>query len=177
MSINIDHKDGVKRNNAPTNLGFVPQKQNLEGTGDLKEVLNLRNLINAYTLTGKYTDSYKAYEAEDEFEAEYHYLKGATFVDELNNNKLVFEYVGAMELSDIPENYVEEICNAMVDTNYNYLISVLNNNKNITVRWSKIEGTTSDYIIYHGGDISTEVPEEYKGYKYVEVVKGVWRKL
>ncbi len=177
MSFNIHHKDGVKRNNAPTNLGFVQQKRNLDGIDGMKEVLRLSNLTNTYTLSGTYTDSYKAYEAEDGFEPEYHYLKGATFIDELNRNKLIFEYTGAMELCDIPEDYVEEICNFIVGSAYDYLIDSLNTHKDVTVVCTKIEKTTSDYIIYRGVGIDTEIPEEYKSYKYIEVVNGVWRKL
>jgi len=43
----------------------------------------------------------------------------------------------------------ESICNGIRNSAYEYLINVLNTNNNITVHWSQIEGTTSDYDIYY----------------------------
>lgn len=62
------------------------------------------------------------------------------YYNEESDNLIVF--------NPIDDENTEDVCNSISDENYNYLIRFLNNNKHVVVYWSKVEGTTSDYIIF-----------------------------
>jgi len=105
------------------------------------------------------------------------------YYDNINNNMIVFEpYDKGLD--------VDSICNGINNTAYSYLINELNNNKNVIVYWSQIEGTTSDYNIYYDElpntlldksckEIINSMPniETIIGYKYIEVKNGIERKI
>ena len=83
----------------------------------------------------------------------------------------------------------ESICNGISSEAYQYLIEDLNAAEPIIVEWSQVEGTTSDYTIYH--DINPKdllglnansmlkildkavTNERIPNYKYTEVFAGV----
>jgi hypothetical protein len=137
--------------------------------------LELRNLQNIYTPTEVSYDKELADWCEDEEEI-YEYSVSKTFVDKKNNNKIIFTFYGALNKEDIPEDFVYDICNGIRSGSYNYLINVLNNNRNVKVEWSQIEGTTSDYTIYYD-DIEADNPEVACGYKYTERKEGKWYRI
>lgn len=86
---------------------------------------------------------------------EYENIYLTSFYNVDNNNMILFD------TSDCDEITVESICNATVSKGaYDYLIDVLNNNKNILVYWSQVEGTTSDYTIYYDSDNEALVNDE-----------------
>jgi hypothetical protein len=84
-----------------------------------------------------------------------------------NNNLILFD-------SDSSEDAVS-VFNCTRDSMYLYLINALNINKNIIVYWSKIPGTTSDYIIFY--DVNTDIiknkscnnDNEVSGYTLYEI--------
>lgn len=135
--------------------------------------LELRNLHNIYVPTEVSYDKELAEWCEDDEEI-YEYSASKTFVDEINNNKIICTFYGVMNKEDIPEDFVSNICNGIRDSAYNYLINVLNNNRNIIVKWTQIEGTTSDYDILFD-DIKAE--SFGVGYKYRERKNGKWYKI
>ena len=122
--------------------------------------LFLRNLNYGFYYSGAY-------------ECENGYL--TSFYNSDNNNMILFD------TNDSDEITVESICNSTVSYGaYEYLIDVLNNNKDILVYWSQVEGTTSDYTIYYNSDNESlidetlELPEALKvdnftSYKFNEV--------
>lgn len=69
-------------------------------------------------------------------------VKKDIFYDEENNNLFLFSTYGDCD--------IEGIVNGIKGERYDYLVNTLNNNKNLIIDWFKLEGTTSDYIIYHG---------------------------
>lgn len=71
-------------------------------------------------------------------------VKKDLFYDEESNNLFLFSTYGDCD--------IEGIVNSIKGERYDYLINTLNNNKNLIIDWFKLEGTTSDYIIYHGLD-------------------------
>lgn len=100
------------------------------------------------------------------------------------NNMLLFD------TSDCDEITVESICNCTVSEGaYEHLIDILNNNKNILVCWSQVEGTTSDYTIYYDIDnellindetdidVALEVNEGDRWYKFNEVRNKTRQKI
>ncbi len=105
------------------------------------------------------------------------------FYDETNNNLIIF--------NPLDEGIdTESICNGISNKAYLYLINELNANKNLVIEWSQIEGTTSDYVIYHDLEpldfvdkahekIIKTLPKvkECFGYKYVEIKNGKERKI
>lgn len=84
-----------------------------------------------------------------------------------SNNLILFD------TSDCDEITVESICNATVSKgSYEYLIDVLNTNKNVLVYWSQVEGTTSDYIIYYDSDNEALIDEEIDISKALETINN-----
>lgn len=109
--------------------------------------------------------------------------RNEVFYDEINSNMIIFK-------SYDKEVDTDSICNSIRDKAYTYLINELNNNKNIIVYWSQVEGTTSDYNIYYDLNPSDLVGKTYKeivgslpslktifAYKYVEIKNGIERKI
>lgn len=47
-----------------------------------------------------------------------------------------------------PEEKIDLVFNGISTRAYEYLINFMNNNNNLIIHWSKVEGTTSDYTIY-----------------------------
>jgi hypothetical protein len=87
------------------------------------EYLSLRKLFAEYQKTNK------GYRKE-------------VFYNGHNNNLIVF-YPCDISCDTI------SICNSISEEVYDYLIHTLNTNKGVTVLWSQVEGTTSDYTIFY----------------------------
>lgn len=85
------------------------------------------------------------------------------------------------------EEYLDDTCeipNHISTSAYNYICNILNNNDNITVFWSQVYQTTSDYTIIYGkyitdGDECRRYLEDHStfGYKYLDILEdGTCRK-
>ena len=64
------------------------------------------------------------------------------YYDKLNNNMIIFN----------PCNKgldVNSVCNCINNTAYSYLVNELNNTTCLTIYWSQVDGTTSDYNMYY----------------------------
>jgi len=109
--------------------------------------------------------------------------RNETYYDKTNNNMIIFHPCH----KDID---TDSICNSIRDKAYLYLMNELNENKNVTVFWSQVEGTTSDYNIYYDLNPNELKDKNYKeilellpnietifAYKYVEVKNGIERKI
>lgn len=59
----------------------------------------------------------------------------------------------------------KSICNSIMDDRYFPLIEFLNTEKNLTIIWSQVEGTTSDYTIFKNTNLDTE---ELRSVKKIE---------
>lgn len=121
-----------------------------------KKYLCLRNLNNDYVLIGKSktvetnTESQEwLYEDGSVAEVEKFDLKETTltetYYDEENNNTIIlkeYRYEDEEFLDD-----VRDIVNSITEEPYDFVIDYLNKFKGVTVIWSQVWGTTSDYII------------------------------
>ncbi|MED3562332.1 hypothetical protein [Bacillus xiapuensis] len=101
------------------------------------------------------------------------------FHDSENNNTIVFD-----PLDDSVNT--ESICNGIRPQMYQYLINVLNTENNVTVHWSQVEGTTSDYTIYYelpledeelkshddAFEVLNNATDDWNSMKYNEVIDG-----
>ena len=154
----------------------------------VKDIAKFRNINNKFV---SYDDVQSEFIYETEFDGEEEFTykteeRYRWYFNEENNNSIMFSeyrYEDEEHLSDVSliPNYISESA-------YNYICNVLNNNKNITVVWSQVYGTTSDYIIiYDNIDIKSkkEVDEYIKNakmqskdssYKYTEIKNGIVRK-
>lgn len=127
--------------------------------------LQLRGLKNIYSKVNKNT-------------------KRAIYYDEINSNMILFQPLDGTTIKDVHDGISEEP--------YQWLIKELNNNKNVTVIWSTIFGTTSDYTIYYDTKICKMKFPPYEvimkelsesclmpicGYKYTSVKGGVTEKI
>ena len=106
-------------------------------------------------------------------EEEWHYtIASAIYHDEKRNNTLYLSeirYKGE-ELEDI-----SVVINAISNEAYLYLIDVLNANENVSVHWSQVYGTTSDYTIdYDGCDDETykKLLNKVSSFKYTYIKDG-----
>lgn len=96
---------------------------------------------------------------------EYENIYLTSYYDCNSNNMILFD------TSDCDEITVESICNSTVSKGaYEYLINVLNTNKNVLVYWSQVEGTTSDYTIYYDSDNEALVDEEIDVYEALKTI-------
>ena len=117
-------------------------------------------------------------------EEEWHYkTASATYHDEKRNNTLYLSetrYEGE-EMEDI-----SVVVNAISNEAYLYLINVLNTNENVSVHWSQVYGTTSDYtIVYdkyekkclYDENHLKELMGKELGYKYKFIKNGKIKKI
>lgn len=125
--------------------------------------LNLRNLSNTYW----------AFTTD---------VRNEVYYDDTTNNFILFN-----PLDD--ECELETIVNSIRPSAYDYLIDTLNTKTNVAVVWSQIEGTTSDYTIYHNVELDHKEHDSFDkiydvlratvkennavGYKYTEVIDGI----
>lgn len=73
--------------------------------------------------------------------------KYSVYHEPINNNLIVF--------NPYDNCTIDDVCNATVSEGaYEYLINVLNNEQNVVINWAEVEGTTSDYVIYYGFDVT-----------------------
>lgn len=113
----------------------------------------------------------------DEDEEWYYTIASATYYDEKRNNTLFLSeirYEGE-EIEDI-----SVVVNAISNEAYLYLINVLNSNENVSVHWSQVYGTTSDYTIdYDGCDDETlkKLLDKVSGFKYTYIKNGQIHKI
>ena len=110
-------------------------------------------------------------------------VASATYPDETRNNTLYLyeiRYEGE-EMEDI-----SVVVNAISNKAYLYLIDVLNTNENVSVYWSQIYGTTSDYtVVYdkYGKDCLydekylKELMKKESGHKYKLIKNGKIKKI
>ena len=144
------------------------------------EELELRNYDGVFKLIDcKVEDCVDNIDEED-----WHYTTAsATYHDEKRNNTLYLSetrYEGE-EMEDI-----SVVVNAISNEAYLYLINVLNTNENVSVHWSQVYGTTSDYtIVYdkYGKDCLydenhlKELMGKELGYKYKFIKNGKIKKI
>lgn len=126
-------------------------------------------------------------DAIDEFEKTNSGKRKEVYHCEFTNNTLVFYPADA-------ECDTTSICNCIPEPEYQRLIDYLNEEENLVVYWSQVEGTTSDYTIYKDMHLSEDelrsfrkitkrleaaVKEDVRGglYKYNIVENGVVTKL
>ena len=150
---------------------------------------NFRNMFNTYKkcslLTYDKDENYDMYnEDEETFEAfkitSHH--REVILINEKHHQSIIFhEYRDA----DEPQLYdVCDIANCTNDKAYTYLCNVLNTTDNVTVFWSQIFGTTSDYRIIYDNYFTDgeecrnylEQNYDYCFYKYVEILGNECRK-
>lgn len=82
------------------------------------------------------------------------------YYDKYNNNLLVFNPIDVVDDTDA-------IISSTVLDAYEFLVNELNENNNLVVHWSKVEGTTSDFNIYYDlGD-----PKRLKKRKFSEILE------
>jgi hypothetical protein len=110
----------------------------------LDNVLNLRGLQGAYKKTNK----------DKRIEV---------FHNTYNGNTILFLPYGE-------ECDMDSICNGIRNEMYFYLIGTLNNYRDITVLWSQVEGTTSDYEIYY--DLKLEQSELKSHNRVINILQG-----
>ena len=143
---------------------------------------DLRNYPNSFEIVDEDIEEELEYIDEDEDPVEVTYYKGI-YIDDIKNNML---YLMQIRYEDEERDNMSIVVNAISDEAYDYLINELNNNDNITVFWSQIYGTTSDYIIVYdkfGEDCLYDVDFLYDlfkqgcGYKYRYVKNGKIHKI
>ncbi|MCP1159406.1 hypothetical protein [Bacillus infantis] len=108
------------------------------------------------------------------------------YFNENQNNLIVFDPLDE-------ECDTASICNGIAEDAYRELIDHLNDYSNIVVHWSQVEGTTSDYTIFHDMDsaylirmtvdeileaaYATIKSSRLYSCKYTEVLDGVENKI
>ena len=117
------------------------------------EELELRNYDGVFTLKDcKLEDCVD--NVDDE---EWHYkIASATYHDEKRNHTL---YLSEIRYEGEEMEDISVVVNAISNEAYLYLINVLNTNENVSVHWSQVYGTTSDYTIVYG-DCDDEIYKE-----------------
>lgn len=99
-------------------------------------------------------------------------VASATYYDEKRNNTL---YLSEIRYEGEEIEDISVVINAISNEAYSYLINVLNTNENVSVHWSQVYGTTSDYTIVYG-DCDDEtykiLLDEISGFKYTYIKDG-----
>lgn len=106
---------------------------------------------------------------ENDFELVDNKDNNELYYDVINNNYILFTLYDDCTTDSIINGIREDV--------YNYLIGELNNNTNLIVEWSQVEGTTSDYDIYYDMTIPTDYGISYILTKdYINNIKksGAW---
>ena len=135
-------------------------------------IYNLRNVLNDFEEIS--FEEYKEDIEFDEGDSIKENNREAIFINKIHNQSIVFHeyrYENEEKLG-----HVSEIPDYISDSAYNYICNILNNNDNITIFWSQVYGTTSDYVIIYGhyftnGKQCREYINNYadKNYKYLEI--------
>ena len=133
------------------------------------EELELRNYDGVFTLKDcKLEDCVD--NVDDE---EWHYkIASATYHDEKRNNTL---YLSEIRYEGEEMEDISIVVNAISNEAYLYLINVLNTNENVSVHWSQVYGTTSDYTIVYGDcddEIYKELLNRNSSFKYNYIKDG-----
>lgn len=151
-----------------------------------KKYLCLRNLNNDYVLIGKsktvetnvekqeYLNEDGSVAGFDKFDLKETTLT-ETYYDEENNNTIIlkeYRYEDEEFLDD-----VRDIVNSIKEEPYDFVIDYLNKFKGVTVIWSQVWGTTSDYIICtdcdaREGEYWLRKNDALGKYKYTVINKG-----
>ena len=108
---------------------------------------------------------------EDDEELCYTVVK-ATYHDEKRNNTL---YLSEIRYEGEEVEDITVVINAISNEAYLYLINVLNTNENVSVHWSQVYGTTSDYTIDYDGcneETLKELLDKVSGFKYTYIKDG-----
>lgn len=133
--------------------------------------LNLRNYPNSFEIIDADVNKRLEYFEEDEEPVEITYYKGI-YKDNIKNNVL---HLTQIRYEDEETDDMDIVVNAISNEAYDYLIKELNNHNNVTVFWSQVYGTTSDYIIVFdnfGEDYLYELFKQESCYKYRYVKNG-----
>lgn len=113
---------------------------------------------------------------EDDEELCYTVVK-ATYHDEKRNNTL---YLSEIRYEGEEVEDITVVINAISNEAYMYLINVLNTNENVSVHWSQVYGTTSDYTIVYGDcddETYKELLDKVSGFKYAYIKDGEIHKI
>lgn len=126
-------------------------------------------------------------ECADDVEEYYVYFKSnnfvATYYDPINKNTLYLKEF-RFEFEECDD--IDKVINATSNHAYDYLMKELCNNKGISVFWSQIYGTASDYTIVYdqfGEDFLydksylDELLKKHNGYKYNYIKYGCIHKI
>lgn len=144
--------------------------------------LNLRNYPNSFEIIDADVNKQLEYYEEDEEPVEITYYEGI-YKDNIKNNVL---HLTQIRYEDEETDDMDIVVNAISNEAYDYLIKELNNHNNVTVFWSQVYGTTSDYIIVYdnfGEDCLYDIDYLYElfkqdcGYKYRYVKNGKIHKI
>lgn len=148
-----------------------------ENTVEFFWELNLRNYPNSFEIVDADVNKQLEYYEEDEEPVEITYYKGI-YKDNIKNNVL---HLTQIRYEDEETDDMDIVINAISNEAYDYLIKELNNHNNITVFWSQVYGTTSDYIIVYDNfgedclydiDYLYELFKQESCYKYRYVKNG-----
>lgn len=82
-------------------------------------------------------------------------IKNEAYYNKKSNNLIIFKpYDKSTNTESIYRGIESEV--------YNYLINELNNNNNLIVLWSQVEGTTSDYSVYYDLEVDDFLGKTHK---------------
>lgn len=115
-----------------------------EDSVDIFTELTLRNYKNTFDLIDTNVETeYECFEEDDVMEITSY---NAIYKDIINNNTLILTQ-NRYEDEEVQD--IDIVVNAISNEAYDYLIKELNKNCNVTVFWSQVYGTTSDYVIVY----------------------------
>ena len=83
-------------------------------------------------------------------------VASATYHDEKRNNTL---YLSEIRYEGEEIEDISIVVNAISNEAYLYLINVLNTNENVSVHWSQVYGTTSDFLDFFGLSTINDLPK------------------
>lgn len=150
---------------------------------------NFRNIHNTYKkcsiLTYDEDENYEEYDGNEEnyetFTITSHHRE-VILTNEKHHQSIIFHEYRNNDESKLGD--VCDIANYINDKAYTYLCNVLNTTDSVTVFWSQIFGTTSDYTIIYdsyftdGEECRNYLKQNYDycSYKYVEILGNECRK-
>lgn len=144
--------------------------------------LDLINYPNSFLIVNADVNKELECFEEDEDPIEVTYYKGV-YRDSIKNNTLILTQI---RYEDEEAEDMNVVIDAISNEAYNYLMKELNNNNNVTVFWSQVYGTTSDYIIVYDKfgenclydmDYLKELFKKESCYKYRYVKNGKIHKI
>lgn len=138
-------------------------------------IMTYKNILNEYEKI-----SYEEYKEKDD-EGYEENNREVVVVNKEHRQSIIFH-----EYRSDNEEKLKDVCfipDYISSEAYDYVCKVLNDNDNITVFWSQVYGTTSDYIIIYNkyftnGEQCRKYLEEHSSlpYKYTEVLNETEKK-